>query len=130
MCWPSTPRWTPRAVGASPQAQVKGEIWVAKDGGYVISYILEINGAADDWGKGVEGVMRWKYNLETVGQPLGLLPSAGLPVGDGRCSHAGGCNSGRNPTGELEPDYRAGGGRGGPGLPGALAAAGVEQERA
>ncbi len=70
-----------RAIGASPQAQVKGEIWVAKDGGYVISYALEINGTADDWGKGVEGVMRWEYDLEAIGQPLSLLPPPGCPLG-------------------------------------------------
>ena len=69
------------ALGTSPLAKVKGEIWVAKQGGYIVRYILEIDGTADDWGKGVEGVMRWEYNLDAVGQNLSLLPPPGCPLG-------------------------------------------------
>jgi hypothetical protein len=70
-----------RAVGASSEARVKGEMWVAEEGGYIVRYILEIDGTPDDWGKGIEGVMRWEYNLDEVGQELGLLPPPGCPLG-------------------------------------------------
>jgi hypothetical protein len=68
-------------VEASPQAKVQGEIWVAKEGGYIVRYVLEINGTEDDWGKGIEGVMRWEYDIDGVGQDLGLLPPPGCPPG-------------------------------------------------
>jgi hypothetical protein len=70
-----------QAVGASSAARVTGELWVAKDGGYIVSYVLEIEGKADDWGKGIEGTMRWEYDLEEVNQNLGLLPPSGCPLG-------------------------------------------------
>ena len=71
----------PPEVGAGSQAKGTGEIWIAQNGGYILRYSLEMNGSADDWGKGIEGVMRWDYNLEQVGQPLGLLPPMSCPLG-------------------------------------------------
>ena len=70
-----------RSVGASSTALVNGELWIAKDGRYVVHYNLEIQGKSDDWGKGIEGTMRWEYDLELVNQDLSLLPPAGCPLG-------------------------------------------------
>jgi hypothetical protein len=69
------------AIGASSQAEVDGEVWVAAEGDFIVGYALEIDGTADDLGEGLEGVMRWEYDLEPLGQDGGLLPPPGCPLG-------------------------------------------------
>jgi hypothetical protein len=69
------------AVGASPQAKVNGEVWVAIQGGYIVYYDLAIDGTEADWGKGTEGVMHWEYSLEAPGKDWNLLPPVGCPLG-------------------------------------------------
>jgi hypothetical protein len=70
-----------KAVGAGPQAKVDGEVWVAAEGGYIVHYELSIDGAEEEFGKGIEGVMRWKYDVEPTDESLNLLPPPGCPLG-------------------------------------------------
>jgi hypothetical protein len=56
-------RFDERAVGQAGLAKSSGEVWVATDGGFVVSYDLTSTGGADLFGGGTEGTTTSKYEL-------------------------------------------------------------------
>ncbi len=58
-----------------------GEAWIAKDGGYVMKYVLEISGADATFGPGIQGTRRLEYMLSEVGaHPQVVYPTGCEPV--------------------------------------------------
>jgi hypothetical protein len=48
------------AIGRAGEVKAEGDLWVAKAGGYVVKYVLSIEGEV---GPGVKGVQTWEYEL-------------------------------------------------------------------
>jgi hypothetical protein len=70
-----------KAVRTASQSKAEGEVWVAAQGGFIVRYVLQLDGGEDEWGKGVKGIMRWDYSLTPQTNPGGLLPPVGCPLG-------------------------------------------------
>jgi hypothetical protein len=70
-----------RAHGALDIAESTGELWVAVDGGYLVSYQLSTMGGADYFGEGIEGTLTWDYRLADVNQPLSVMIPEDCPPG-------------------------------------------------
>lgn len=51
------------AIGRAGELKAKGDLWVAKDGGYVTKYSLSMTGEGDQLGPGVSGTQTWEYML-------------------------------------------------------------------
>jgi hypothetical protein len=56
-------RFDERAVGLYGSALARGEVWVARDGGFVVEYVLEIDATDELFGDGVDGTMSWRYEM-------------------------------------------------------------------
>ncbi|HEX7620719.1 MAG TPA: hypothetical protein VF359_05915 [Anaerolineales bacterium] len=70
-----------RALGESGFTQSTGQVWVAKDNGVVVRYLLTTTAGVDYFGEGIEGVQTWEYNLTEVNQPVTFDLPAGCPGG-------------------------------------------------
>ena len=68
-----------RALGAAEIADAAGELWIAADGGYLVRYTLTIQGGADYFGEGVEGILTWDYALSDVNEPVEIMIPADCP---------------------------------------------------
>jgi len=62
-------RFDERAVGLYGSALARGEVWVARDGGFVVEYVLEIDATDELFGDGVDGTMSWRYELSESDLP-------------------------------------------------------------
>ena len=69
------------AIGQAGRATSTGEMWVASDGGYIVKYLLTTKGNADYFGEGVEGTLRWDYELTGIGQPVTITLPDDCPPG-------------------------------------------------
>ncbi|HEX7542224.1 MAG TPA: hypothetical protein VF352_08845 [Anaerolineales bacterium] len=58
-----------------------GDIWVASQGGYVVSYIATVQGGADYFGQGLEGKRSYTYNLTVNNKPMTIDIPAICPAG-------------------------------------------------
>jgi hypothetical protein len=83
-------RFDEAAVGQDGIADTTGEVWVATDGGFVVTYDMTSTGGAELFGDGVEGTLTWHYELADVGSRVTIdlpdgCPAApiGAPVPDG-----------------------------------------------
>jgi hypothetical protein len=70
-----------RALGLAGLAVSAGELWVATDGGYIVSYQVTTQAAADYFGPDTEGKMSWDYQLTDVNQALDMELPADCPPG-------------------------------------------------
>ena len=70
-----------RALGQTGFTKSTGQVWVATDTGVVIKYFLTTTAGADYFGKGMEGVQTWEYNLTDINQPVSINLPAGCPEG-------------------------------------------------
>ena len=70
-----------RALGQLGIAKSTGEIWVASDGGYIVSYRLATEGNADYFGEATEGTITWDYELTDANQPIAILLPKDCPGG-------------------------------------------------
>jgi hypothetical protein len=74
------------SLGLPSDATAKGEAWIAKKGGYVVKYMLDITGADSMFGSGVQGTRHMEYELSDVGAhadvvyPAGCGPVLDLPA--------------------------------------------------
>lgn len=58
-----------RALVTVPAATASGEVWVAEEDGYVVKYLLSLQGGPEYFGEGGEGTIFVEYNLTDAGQP-------------------------------------------------------------
>jgi hypothetical protein len=61
-----------------PEGTAAGEVWVAKDGGWVVKYTLQIQAPVGVLGVGMEGEQTWDYEaapIESVALPEGCSPA-------------------------------------------------------
>jgi hypothetical protein len=63
-------------------ARAKGEIWVAKDGGYVVKYIMQADGK-NPITRDEEGHVEWEYEVRDVNTPITIEPPAGCSAEEG-----------------------------------------------
>ena len=64
-------------------ATAKGEAWIAKDGGYVVKFVLDISGSESIYGTGAKGTQHLEYLLSEVGaHPQVVYPEGCEPVLD------------------------------------------------
>lgn len=59
--------------GKSNDARMTGEIWLAKDGGYVVRYQLTLQGDDKTFGSGIQGEQKFAYELSranALGDPM------------------------------------------------------------
>jgi hypothetical protein len=64
-----------RAFGSLPESTSSGQMWVAKDGGYIVRYELTTNGSAEYFGEGSDGTLTLEYELTDVN----AAPAIALP---------------------------------------------------
>jgi hypothetical protein len=79
----ATQHYTFNATSLSlPEGTIaNGEVWIAKNGGYVVKYMLEITGADAFFGKGIQGTRQVEYSLSGVGaNPEVVYPTGCEPV--------------------------------------------------
>ncbi len=69
------------AFGQPGLAKASGEMWVATGGGYLVKYVLTIQGKADYFGEGMEGSLTWDYELTGANQPVAIQLPADCPAG-------------------------------------------------
>ena len=69
------------ALGQAGLATSTGEMWVASDGGYILTYLLTTKGNADYFGEGVEGTLSRDYELTGIGQPVTITLPDDCPPG-------------------------------------------------
>lgn len=77
------------ALGQVGRATSTGEMWVASGGGYILKYLLTTKGTPGYFGDGIDGTLRWDYQLTGIGQrvtiklpddcPLGMVDVPRLP---------------------------------------------------
>lgn len=65
------------AIGRAADLSAKGDLWIAKEGGYVVKYSLSMIGENDQLGLGVSGTQSWMYDLTEAG----AVSDPGLPAG-------------------------------------------------
>jgi hypothetical protein len=65
------------SLGLPSDASASGETWIATQGGYVVKYVLDINGADSVFGTGVTGTQHMEYTLSQVGAQAQVV----YPVG-------------------------------------------------
>lgn len=58
-------------------ATASGEVWIAKDGGYVVKYVLDITGSDSVFGVGASGTRHLEYALSKVGAQAQVVYPAG-----------------------------------------------------
>jgi hypothetical protein len=61
------------AIGRAGEVKAEGNLWVAKEGGYVVKYALSIEGEV---GPNVKGVQTWEYELSEAN----VVSEPGLPA--------------------------------------------------
>jgi hypothetical protein len=64
-----------RALGQAGLNESSGELWVAKEGGYLLRYHLTTEGEENYFGEGIVGTFTWDYELSEVNQ----VPTIQLP---------------------------------------------------
>jgi len=69
-----------QALGVGGTAHATGEVWVAAEGGYVVQYKLEVQGGPEYFGEGIDGTVRWDYDLDTSSTASIAVPD-GCPAG-------------------------------------------------
>ena len=70
-----------RAFGQLGIAQSTGEMWVATEGGYLVKYLLTTKGNSDYFGEGIEGTIKWDYELTDINQPVTITLPDNCPGG-------------------------------------------------
>jgi hypothetical protein len=65
-----------RAVIAPYLERVSGEIWVADPGGYLVRYVLSVEGGPEYFGEGTAGTRTLEYAVSEVNRPVTI----GLPA--------------------------------------------------
>src|SRR5262249_1994617 len=70
-----------RALGLAGRAKATGEVWVATKGGYVVKYMLTLNGQADYFGEGSDGTLTWTYDVTNVGKAAAITLPKDCPAG-------------------------------------------------
>jgi hypothetical protein len=69
-----------RSVPLHLDGQGSGSVWVAREGGFVVRYILEISGSST-LGADLDGVQAWQYEVQDLNSLASLvLPEDCLPV--------------------------------------------------
>lgn len=58
-----------------------GELWIAADGGYVVSYLLTTQAGPDFFGEGIEGTLTTDYQLTDPGMPVVIQLPEDCPPG-------------------------------------------------
>ncbi len=74
-------RFDERAIGAEAPTKAAGEIWTAAEGGFVVKYMLRVEGGRAFFGKDIQGTMTWEYELDDVNQAFVVEPPPGCPLG-------------------------------------------------
>jgi hypothetical protein len=69
------------ALGEQGQTESTGEVWVAKEGGYIVKYLLTRKGHADYFGGGLEGMQTLDYELTGVNQKATITLPEDCPPG-------------------------------------------------
>jgi hypothetical protein len=69
------------ALGQSGFARSIGELWVAVDGGYLVSYVLSTHAGAEYFGEGIEGTATWNYQLTGINLPVAIDLPQDCPAG-------------------------------------------------
>lgn len=57
------------ALGEDGLTESTGELWVTKDGGYLVKYLLTRKGKAESFGEGIEGTQTLDYELTGPNKP-------------------------------------------------------------
>lgn len=70
-----------RALGLTGAAKSTGEMWVAAKGGYLVKYLLTMKADASYFGEGIEGTIKWDYELIDANKPGTLTLPADCPAG-------------------------------------------------
>jgi hypothetical protein len=70
-----------RALGALDIVQATGKMWVASQGGYIVKYMVTMNGDANYFGEGIEGTLTWDYELTNVNKPVTFALPSDCPAG-------------------------------------------------
>lgn len=65
------------SLGLPSDASASGEVWIAKEGGYVVKYSLDINGSDSVFGVGTSGTRHLEYALSKVGAQAQVVYPAG-----------------------------------------------------
>jgi hypothetical protein len=69
------------SMGLPADTTAKGEVWIAKDGGYVMKYVLDITGSDSYFGTGAQGTRHVEYLLSEIGvHPEVVYPAGCAPV--------------------------------------------------
>jgi hypothetical protein len=69
------------ALGEDGLTESTGELWVAKDGGYLVKYVLTRKGKAETFGEGVEGAQTVDYELTNPNKPPKIQIPDDCPAG-------------------------------------------------
>ena len=70
-----------RALGLAGAGKATGELWVARDGGHVVRYRLEIAADTAYFGGGARGTLTWHYELTPGAGATPIALPAGCPAG-------------------------------------------------
>jgi hypothetical protein len=62
-----------RALGDAGLTRTAGEIWVAAEGGHLLSYRLTTTAGEDYFGPGIEGTANIEYDLTRIGEPVAAI---------------------------------------------------------
>jgi len=65
------------SLGLPSDATASGEVWIAKDRGYVMKYVLDITGADSVFGTGISGTRHLEYTLSEIGAHAQVVYPAG-----------------------------------------------------
>jgi hypothetical protein len=65
------------SLGLPSDATASGETWIAKTGGYVMKYVLDITGADSIFGTGITGTRHMEYALSDIGAHAQVIYPAG-----------------------------------------------------
>jgi len=65
------------SLGLPSDATASGETWIAKTGGYVMKYVLDITGTDSVFGTGISGTRHMEYALSEVGAHAQVVYPAG-----------------------------------------------------
>ncbi len=76
----SAAKFDEHAIGLSGRATAEGELWTAKEGGWLAKYSLTVAGGEDYFGKGMSGQETWQYILTDVNAPPHIQVPAGCPA--------------------------------------------------
>lgn len=70
-----------RAIGGLGVSRSTGELWVARDGRFIVKYVLTSTGGAAMFGASSEGTATWTYEVTDIGAAVAVELPTDCPAG-------------------------------------------------